>query len=700
MSLRLSSIGLALGLLLLPPLVAADEVPILKTVSRRILTLYKLDPPKNDEEEEQDIVDTPAHLHAEVVLNHLGMELVHRSIEEDLPSEKEMEGFRGILTWFTRDDAIPDPNVYCPWAKRQIESGKKLVILDEPGFITDHGNTISDSCQELLKTLGATYLENYSDNPFYFRIAEKDPTMVEFERKLLLVEGHTYSQFKTLSPSAKVYLKMVRRDQEGSESDMVFTTMHGGFVHPTYVNYAIKEMEKIQWRIHPFRFFEEAFGVKGLPRPDATTLNGRRIFFSHIDGDGILNESHIDNESYSGEIILEEILKKYPTIPITTSLITGYLDMREYRHERIMKMYRSILELPNTEPAAHGHSHPLIWKKKKLAVKVPGYRYSDQAEIAGSVQKMNSLLEELGIKRRAALFSWTGDCRPTEEQLAIPYQSGLLNMNGGDSRLDKRFDSYSFVFPLSFLRGDYRQVYAAASNENTYTNLWKGPYYGYEEVVETFRNTETPVRIKPINVYYHYYSGEVVAGLGAVKKAYDHALSQEIFPIFASEYVPIVHDFFDTRMTPLPGGGWQILNDGSLRTIRFDDEAKNVDLGRSTGVVGFRHFQGSLYVFLDDHKSHDIHLTGSAPSRPYVISASFQIKNFEGTAMRLRFEKRGWHRSEIVLGGMAPDKEYWIHVGRESLTFRSEKGGELKVQFPKGENGGAFVPVWIASQFY
>jgi polysaccharide biosynthesis protein PelA len=697
---RLFTLGMAMALVIIPGLLRADAISFLNEVPRKVLALYQFLPSPGEETMEEQYVDSSLHRHAEVILNHLGIDLRYHEVGDPLPSDEEMKGFRGIITWFEQLNTLPEPEVYCKWAEKQIQRGLKLVILGNPGFFHDQARVIPIPCQKMLEAMGIRYQGNYSDNPYYFKILKKDPSMVEFERKLLLTEGHDFSHFEAFSPQAKVYLKIGRRDQKEVVSDMILTTPQGGFVHPSYVYFKIKAMDKTHWRINPFRFFEEAFQLKGLPRPDTTTINGRRIFYSHIDGDGILNKSHIDHKSYSGEMIFKEVLKKYSTLPVTASLITGYFDMPEYQHEKVQKMYRDILGLPNIEVASHGHAHPLIWRKGKLALNVPGYDFTGKKEIVGSVEKMRELLKKSQIDKPVDLFLWTGDCRPTEGQIFQTYNNKLLNMNGGDSRFDRRYDSFAYLLPLGLRWGDYLQVYSSNSNENTYTNEWKGPYYGFSFVAETFENTENPIRIKPINIYYHYYSGEAMAALIAVKKAYDYVLTQEVFPIVASEYARIVTDFFSVRFAPLHGGGIQVLNDGSLKTIRFDGETRNLDLNRSKGVIGFRHFQGNLYIFLDDRLSHDLYLTQSRPNKPYVMQSSFHIRKFKADKMKVHFEKRGWAPSEISLGGMWPTTNYLVHVGKETLTLKSNARGELHIQFSSSEGFGEFVPVWIAKRYF
>lgn len=573
---------------------AAQEIP------RKILALYAME--KGD-----SLRDTPIHLHAEMPLNHLGMEVEHANVNEPLPTEEAMKNFRGVLAWFEGAGDVNDPAAYCAWLKKQVEKGRKIVLLGEGGFFKNNRRTLNPECRKLFGFLGIEYVSQFSDNAYFFDVVHKDSTMVEFERKLLLTEPLFYNDFQILKPGANVYLRMRRSDVADSVSDLVFTAPWGGFAYKTYVNYVIKDTDRKQWRLNPFLFFEEAFGLKGLPRPDTTTLDGKRIFYSHIDGDGIVNKSYIDNESFSGEIIYEEILKKYPQIPITISFITGYFDMRPYRSERVMTLYKKMMSLPNVEVAAHGHTHPLVWEKQKLALKVRGFNYTDEAEILGSVNQLQNLLKTLGLAKKVALFSWTGDCRPTESQLKIPVQSGLLQMNGGDPQFDRKRPSYSFVSPLGLKLGNVRQIYASAPNENTYTHLWTGPFYGFRNVLETFRNTENPIRVKPVNVYYHYYSGERLAALKVVQQIYDEVLKQDLFMITAGEYASIANDFFETKMFQI-AGGFRIQNQGHLRTIRFDHERRRLDLTRSRGVTGSHEYQGSRYVFLDESKTHTIFL--------------------------------------------------------------------------------------------
>lgn len=663
---------------------AAQEVP------RKILALY-------DSSNVTDVFFTLLHQQAEMPLNYLGMELVYRDVNQPLPADVDMVGYRGVITWFGKRDQIKAPADYCRWARGQMQRGRKVVILGRMGFYMEGTRSMVPECREMLQTLGVRYHGGYSDTRYFMEVARKDSAMVEFEHPLGQTEDLKYIHLRMVDPKARVYLVMRRTDTADSDSALVFTSSRGGFAYDSYVNIELDEHHKIHWRINPFRFFEEAFALDGLPRPDPTTLNGNRIFYSHIDGDGIFNVSHTDQKSYSGEVIYEEILKQNPDIPITASIIAGYLDMYQYNGERETQLYRNIFSQPNVEPAVHGYAHPLIWMKKKVALEIPGYRYSVEKEVQGATELTRQLLQRLGIDKPVTLYQWTGDCLLPPNALASAEMAGVLNMNGGDTRFDKQFDSYAFVYPLSIVKDGRRQIYASMSNENTYTNLWEGPYYGYGEVRQTFDNTGSPRRVKPVNVYYHYYSGERLAALQSVKSAYDYTRRHPLTAIVASRYPLIVTDFFGTRINR-SGDGYRVQNGGALRTIRFDGEGRNVDLSRSTGVWGFKHELGSLYVTLDAGTDHTIHLSASSPRLPYIIDATFDIRVFSRQGAGVRLEKNGWMSSRMRLGGMRPNVPYRVQAGGDPWTVKSAATGEVTIDFPKAEMGRYYQEVIVMPQ--
>lgn len=680
-----SRLVVLLFLVMAVPARAESEIP------RKVLALY-------DAGNVVDVALTAIHRHAEMPLNYLGMEVVYRDVNQPLPAEADMAGYRGIITWFGKRDEIKNPSEYCSWAKDQMVAGRKLVILERMGFYTEGTRRMMPACKDMLQVLGVRFKGGFTEERLVLDLVRKDPAMTEFEHKLGAADDLKYIHLTPVDPKARTYLVMRRSDVPDSDSSLVLTTSRGALAYAGYVQaVAPDEVNRVQWRINPFRFFEEAYAVKGLPRPDVTTLNGTRIFYSHIDGDGIFNVSHIDNKTYSGEVIYNEVLKPNADIPISTSIITGYLDMPQYTGAREMALYRDIFSLPNIEATAHGYAHPQKWRTGKLELQLPGYTFNVQKEVQGAVELERGLLKKLGIDRPVPMFQWTGDCMVPPEAIESANAAGVVNMNGGDSRFDDYYDSHSFVAPLGILKNGFRQIYASNSNEYTYTDVWEGRFYGYGEVLATFDNTETPRRLQPVNIYYHFYSGERVAALQALKSAYDYARQHRLFPIVASRFPRIVTDYFATQIFSV-SGGYRIRNRGDLRTIRFDDERRNVDLARSTGVWGFTHERGSLYVTLDDGTDHAIFLTTAPPNRPYIIDTTYDIRGFVRTANGVRLEKNGWMTSAMRLGGLRPNTVYRVQAGGLPGMIRSSSKGILDMVFPTAEMGRFYQEVTVDAQ--
>lgn len=665
-----------------PLLAAAEPVP------RTILAIY-------DDQRFPDHFFTPIHQHAEVWLNHLGLIVRYHPLSRPLPDEAALRDVRGILTWFAQRDAVADGAAYCAWLDAQLDRGRRVVVLEEPGVMLPGTRRMSPACVQFTRRLGAEYAEEFSDNPFFWDVVAKDAAMVEHERRLDLTEPLTYARYRAGTAGTTSYLTIRRRDLAESDAALVFTSAHGGFAHAGTVLYEDPELKLMQWRLHPGRFFTAAFALQGLPRPDVTTRNGRRILYSHIDGDGIFNVSHIDGQSYAGEVILREIVRRYPELPITASLITGYFGLTNFQSPRITALYHQLLALPNVEVSAHGFAHPNHWGKRTLALKIPGYQFDAARETVGSVEQVRELLHTLQIAKPVRLYQWTGNCLPDESTLRTAVAAIPLTINGGDSRVDRRHPSTAYLFPIGIERGGARQIYASMPNENVFTNLWTGPYYGYRDVLETFARTDAPARLKPLNVYYHYYSGERESALAVLRQVYDQAMRMEPFPLWTSQYVELAHDFFRVRIER-SGDAFTLHDLGALRTIRFDDEPRGVDLARSQGVLGFRHVAEALYVALDPTAATPaVVLTAAPPSRAYVESANVQIADWRVDAERIGFTKSGWGRSEVVLGGVTPRGRYTVQRGTMSRTVTADAAGRVVLRFPATGSPPRSEQVWM-----
>ena len=310
-----------------------------------------------------------------------------------------------------------------------------------------------------------------------------------------------------------------------------------------------------RWIVDPFQFLASALALPAMPIPDATTENGRRLLEIHIDGDGFPSIAELPHRPLAGEVIRREFLARYG-LPTTVSVIEGEVGASGLYPARVGELEpvaRAIFALPEVEIASHTFSHPFDWLRAQGQaaprpddaddseptegdrLDIPGYTYSLEREIDGSVRYIDGRLAPMGKPTRVML--WSGNALPPEEAIARADELGLVNLNGDNAEEPGPVQALAGVPSFARPVGDRLQFYAPAQNENVYTNLWHGPYYGFRRVIDYFRFTDLPRRLKPIGIYYHFYSGTKAASVSALHEVYAWALAQETFPLWVSELV-------------------------------------------------------------------------------------------------------------------------------------------------------------------
>ena len=647
-----------------------------------------------------------------LVLNHLGMKMRFHDMSTGLlPPDSKLEDVHGILTWF-KDDVMFGAEAYLKWLKKQIDKGTKVAMMEEVGAEVEifrekdpQTNKWKEKpvklslINEVFNSLGLEFKANFMKKTFLLELTHVDPSMMNFERD---IKFHLTSYIHVVSknPKNKIYLKAQLKGRENSATDLVVTTPQGAYAGPDTAAFdGTSDLKQQGWLLNPFTFFSEAFEIEDRPKPDYTTLYGNRILYAHIDGDGFNNISHIDRKSMSSEIIYEKILKKY-TIPHSVSVVVAEIDPKLTGNEKSIPVARDILKLSHIEVGSHGYAHPFDWKVKKTKTK-DGYnaipqmhdihKYKDidfRKEIEFSSHWINEKLLE--VPKKVKIFQWTGSCNPPEEALKIPYEIGLLNLNGGDTQFDANWPTLFGVAPLASIKGHYIQYLTSNSNENIYTNKWQGPFSGYKKVIETFQNTDKPKRLSPMNIYYHFYSGERLASLNALETVYDYTLKQNHVALFPSDYIHVAEGFESTRIDKV-GAGWIISHNGNLRTIRFDALKKYPDFTKSQGIVGFNHHGDSLYIHLDDSPTHTLFLTNKKPLTPYLQSSNVMIKNWNKKENQLSFEAQGYETATIHIAGLRPDKKYDYVIGKIKASKTANKEGILSLKFAAKDTNNILI---------
>ena len=170
---------------------------------------------------------------------------------------------------------------------------------------------------------------------------------------------------------------------------------------------------------------------------------------------------------------------------------------------------------------------------------------------------------------------WSGNCRPGNDALAVCESLGMANLNGGNTMVTHERNSLANISPRAMTwGGDHLQIYTSMQNEFVYTNNWSGPFYGgFARVIDTFERTEQPRRLKPVNIYYHFYSAGQLGSLKAVKRAYNWCLKQRLHSVTARQYCDMVRDCRETVILKSGERSWKLISAGNNRTFRVPKAA-------------------------------------------------------------------------------------------------------------------------------
>lgn len=455
----------------------------------------------------------------------------------------------------------------------------------------------------------------------------------------------------------------------------------------------------------PYQILQSLLSKHGLvPAPDTTTRDGSRLFYSHIDGDGFASLSDFKGHPFCAEMVRDRILKAFQ-VPITVSIVES--DIRAWSdgvqdewHPKLKEIARSIYVLPNIQAASHSFSHPYCWDRSdpnpgiytepNLKLK-PVAAYPDivlDREIRGSVDYINQALLPPG--RKVEIFLWSGNCRPGAEALRLLREMNLENMNGGDTVISRLYPGIAGIAPRVTPWADELQINAANQNEFMYANGWQGPFYGgFAKVIDTFERTETPRRLKPVNVYYHFYSAMNMSSLRALEKIHHWCMEQPLQPTTALGFARLTRDAWRTRVFDLGPRHWLIANDGQCRTFRLPLSAGQPDMRQSKGVTGWTEHGGSLYVSTQGLPRTELVMRDSRPepfvaaeAHLYLRSSSSEVQFAQISAWNADFAVHGLRDASVTLGGVPAGASGQAIVNDRTLTVTADNLGRVQLSLP------------------
>ncbi|MBF0243673.1 MAG: hypothetical protein HQL31_00180 [Planctomycetes bacterium] len=608
----------------------------------------------------------------EMVFNHYGYIVRYRS-QSELPDIRNLSGTAAIVV-SSSSSRHPDPPAFHSWLHAAMARGIKLIIYRSlPAQIRSRTEepVELEAYNRFLSPLGLEF-RGYSDkNPADRKIVERDPEVMSGERAYVDA-FQILPRLRAVGEGVRAHFSLA--DHSGAKRcDLVISGPFGGLaLNPALIYIDAIDRQKMQWIVDPFAFVCRALGRESFPIPDVTTISGRRILYCHVDGDAFTGVCTFERDSICGEVLYRDHLRRFPW-PHTLSLVMCWFDplvskvlvrtvyegeeLRQDRveipkreRERWSEVARRIFTEPWVEASVHGYGHPLKWEQETLAVEPVGRSFSLADEFGRSWQLLSGLLPKGGTVAKK-VFLWSGDCMPTSPQLRVLVESGCDNINGGDSRRDSVFASDLYLAPLARELSGGLQVYASACNENIYTNGWTGPFYGFRNVIESFENTDKTRRLQPVNIYYHWFSGELKASMHALNEVYDWAAARPLVRVFASRHIDNVQGFYSARISRIEGG-WMVRDMGALKTLRFDGERRVPEVGRGSNVIGYIMEKDRLYVHLGPREEARISWLEQETQQVRLSWATADVRGFEVDKKGVRLTLWGYDRVSFSIAGL------------------------------------------------
>jgi hypothetical protein len=633
---------------------------------------------------QRPVLDTVDIVHSvlEMPINHAGLVVHRRYLSEGPPPDEWLDDTCAVLTYFT---AAPEQADWLwPWLEREVPKHDLRVI-----HFGNFGPLAADP-QRLgrwLQRFGLSYDERCVEGAARVdaRVPPEDAFESDPRARAIHIGPH--------NDSARNHVWVETRDRLAPDDVRapIVTGPWGGIALDPWTLTEGSDNEERRWHLDPFLFFAEALGLRGVPAPHPSVLNGRRMWFLQIDGDGFESLSSVRPNTLSAQVMLDEVFRKY-ALPFTVSVIIRSLteDYDAAEPTPRMEVAREILNLPNVEAASHGVLHTLKWEEEARPDAKSGeggmmwypslghYTYSRVNEVKDSIRFINERL--LVPPKRCAVMLWTGDALPPEEAILAAGEMGARNLNGGVFRWDAWYDSVGFVSPWSRRVGKALQVYAGASNENDFEGFFDTMPGAFGHVAETIARTGAPRILKPADIYGHFYSAENPARLATFRRLIQRfAFQEETAPVFASTYIDAVEDAVDHAHVRKTAEGWTLQNFGACRTARIDGDPRDVDFEKSHGLLGARRIGDSLYLHLAGSDALVVLADHPAP-RPHVAQANCILEGARLAPAAIAVTAQARNDRLVVFAGFPPNAALVVSLDGVEKETQADASGRVEVR--------------------
>ncbi|MBE7498505.1 MAG: hypothetical protein HS117_26500 [Verrucomicrobiaceae bacterium] len=424
-----------------------------------------------------------------------------------------------------------------------------------------------------------------------------------------------------------------------------------------------------------------------MPAIDTTTRDGRRVFFSHISGEGFTQTSSMPGFALCAEVMKQRVLERY-FLPFTVAVCEA--DLRGWRpgqtpvnSPRYEQAAREIFALPNVAAASYSFSKPAAWQADMqiagpLNEHARSARLDMEREVAGSMGYIHRRLLPAG--KSVSLMLWPEFAPPTPEALAFCAALGVqsLTPTRSGSREPSLSPGNAGQFAFGMRHGDDIEVFSTAEERPS----WKA---GTVEQFQHYAVTTQGRRTTPVAVGARFADAGSPATLIALEKLLDWCIARPLRAMPAALYAASVRDALDSRIIRMGARHWIVLNEGHARTVRLPAAAGVPDLARCRGVAGFNVQEDQLYIHTLGRPRCEIVLTDATgpATAVYLVESSAHIEFMELSTRRATFTVHDWRPVEVVLGGFEPRGLCAYNENGRPYSAHADERGFVRLDLPR-----------------
>lgn len=432
--------------------------------------------------------------------------------------------------------------------------------------------------------------------------------------------------------------------------------------------------------IDTFRFLEAALRRDSAgPVPDTTTLAGRQVYLSTVQGRGFCETSWKSGDTFCGEVLHNE-LRRFPSLPATVAVSES--DIRGWsatsnpaeamRYEAVA---RAIFSLAHIEPAANSYSRPASWSADSfqagpLRPVIPDQRSGIEREITGSLYYVKRRLVPPG--KSLQFFLWPEGAEPSQAALDHLAKTGASHFPGSW----RAGWNVSPVADLPELAPEppILQPGTARAIASAWFQIHARP---------------DSRRLAPVHLAYSFSDLKKTATVEALREIWSWCASQPLLPMTASTYAAFTRDAADIEIYPGKENHWRVVSSGRPATLRLPASRGVPDLARCLGVQGFTTHGDQLYLHIGGLNVCEIILrpADSQPQDPpaahlHLVDADRLLDFYELHSDSARFRPHGRDAAVVTLGGLRPGSWYQLTASGSQTRLQASVEGRLTVKAP------------------